>query len=251
MKSKRKSSEKKLIELLPKGKAVFVGDTHGDLEASQHVISRYLDNDTKIIFLGDYVDRGTKSKENIDYLLNEREINPNVILLQGNHEGYKHIDFTPANFWYSLDPKSIQKYAALFDQLPLTVYCNNGLIALHGALPDVSALDDINKISFDKNPKKWFAIVWGDFVKYATRPFVNLSGRPQFDENYFNEIMDRFGCNVLIRSHDPRCDERIYQSRCLTIFTSEAYSRKRTIAVAELSRSVKSIDDLKIINIDE
>ena len=61
--------EPRLISLPSEGKVVFVGDTHGDLEASQEVIKRYLKKPYRIVFLGDYVDRGNYSEENIQYLL--------------------------------------------------------------------------------------------------------------------------------------------------------------------------------------
>ena len=38
-------------------KVIFVGDTQGDLEASQKVIKDYLKPGNKIVFLGNYVNR--------------------------------------------------------------------------------------------------------------------------------------------------------------------------------------------------
>ena len=49
-------------------KAIFVGDTHGDLEATTTVIDKYLKENNQVVFLGDYVDRGPASRENIDFL---------------------------------------------------------------------------------------------------------------------------------------------------------------------------------------
>lgn len=63
----------KLLEFEPKGRFVFVGDTHGDLDASKKVVDKYLRKGTKICFLGDYVDRGSKSMENVSYLLSKKE----------------------------------------------------------------------------------------------------------------------------------------------------------------------------------
>jgi len=45
--------EQKLVEIKEAKKIVFVGDTHGDLEASQKVIKNYLKLGNKIVFLGD------------------------------------------------------------------------------------------------------------------------------------------------------------------------------------------------------
>ena len=43
--------ETRLIHLFPQGKAVFVGDTHGDLEATQEIVRRYLRKPYRIVFL--------------------------------------------------------------------------------------------------------------------------------------------------------------------------------------------------------
>jgi predicted phosphodiesterase len=95
--------EPRLIQLPSKGKAVFVGDTHGDLDASQQVIQRYLKKPYHIIFLGDYVDRGDYSEENIQYLLGLKWEHPEeIFLLAGNHEGFMVKEFHPSNFWGSI-----------------------------------------------------------------------------------------------------------------------------------------------------
>ncbi|PJA83945.1 MAG: serine/threonine protein phosphatase, partial [Candidatus Nealsonbacteria bacterium CG_4_9_14_3_um_filter_37_29] len=49
--------DRKLIEIKKAKKVIFVGDTHGDLEASQKIIKDYLKPENKFVFLGDYVDR--------------------------------------------------------------------------------------------------------------------------------------------------------------------------------------------------
>ncbi len=98
----------RLIELPAKGKVVFVGDTHGDIEASRKVISDYLKPNYRIIFLGDYVDRGIKSKENIDYLLKMRDRNPErLYLLLGNHDACQILGCRPRDFWDSLSKKDV------------------------------------------------------------------------------------------------------------------------------------------------
>lgn len=105
---------------------IFVGDTHGDLEASQKVIKDYLlahrseggKLGNKIIFLGDYVDRGFFSKENLDFLLRIRAENlDQIYLLQGNHESHRILKFSPADFWEGLSEKiikNIQKLLKIF-----------------------------------------------------------------------------------------------------------------------------------------
>ncbi len=61
--------------------------------------------------------------------------------------------------------------------------------------------------------------------------------------------MARLGKNVLIRSHQPDVPPAMYGKRCLTIFTSSAYGHyvsERTIALIDLRKSVKTVDDIEI-----
>ena len=109
--------ESKLIKLENFKKVIFVGDTHGDLDASQKVIKDFLRPGNGIVFLGDYVDRGPQSRENLDYLLAEEQKFPEqVYLLQGNHEGYPILEFSPADFWENLSPSDYEKYSLIVHQ---------------------------------------------------------------------------------------------------------------------------------------
>ncbi len=246
---KRFASEAKLIEL-ESTRVVFAGDTHGDLEATETIIRRYLKPRNKLVFLGDYVDRGPASLENINLLL-EQKINnrDSLYLLMGNHEGYALGSFHPADFWEALDADLRQRYGEVLCKLPLAVSTPNGIIALHGALPDVSRLEDIDRIK--PGSAEWHQITWGDWQERRGKSLGidPYTGRPQFGRGWFNEIMSRLGKNVLIRSHQPDAPPTMYGRRCLTIFTSSAYRHYisgRTIALVDLKRPVKSTDDIEI-----
>lgn len=243
------ASESKLIQL-ESGRAIFVGDTHGDLEATEKVIRKYLKPKNKLVFLGDYVDRGPASLENINFLLGQKlEHLDSLYLLMGNHEGHTVFTFHPADFWEGLDADLRRRYSDVLARLPLAVSTPNGIIALHGALPDVSRLEDINKIEPGSN--EWHQVTWGDWQERAGK-FLGIdpySGRPQFGRGWFQEIMARLGKDVLIRSHQPDAPSIMYGRKCLTIFTSSAYSRhisERTIALVDLKKPVKSADDIEI-----
>lgn len=236
----------RLIEIKKAKKVVFVGDTHGDLEASQKVIKDYLKPGNKIVFLGDYVDRGPYSKENLDFLLEIKAKKPNQIyLLQGNHEGHRILKFSPADFWESLNKTDYKKYSPIVEKFPLAAITKD-IIALHGVLPNVKNLEEINKIKLGS--EKWRQITWGDFLNekgeyLGTDPFT---GRPQFGQDYFLKTMKRFRKKVLIRSHQPTSPLFMFDNQCLTIFTSSAYARERTIAIADFKKSIKTAKDLEI-----
>jgi protein phosphatase len=239
----------KLIKIQKAKKVIFVGDTHGDLEASQKVIKDYLKEGNKIVFLGDYVDRGPFSKENLDFLLEQKEKNPDkIFLLQGNHEGHRILKFFPAEFWESLSKEEYQKYSQIVENFPLALVAKD-IIALHGALPEIEKLEDFEKIKIgDEN---WFRICWGDFVN---EPGGDLgldifTGRPQFGRDYFFKLMERFNKKVLIRSHQPDAPLFMFDDRCLTIFTSSAYKKERTIAILDFQKEIKTAKDLEITRI--
>jgi len=244
----------KLVEIKEAKKVVFVGDTHGDLEASQKVIKNYLKEGNKIVFLGDYVDRGPSSIQNLNFLLETRAKNSDkVYLLQGNHEGHRILKFQPAEFWENLNPDEYEKYCSIVEKFPLVAIAKD-IIALHGVLPKISStrpgnVDEVNKIKLGDD--NWFKICWGDFYDEAGEDLgVDIfSGRPQFGRDYFFKLMERFNKKVLIRSHQPDVLQFMFDDRCLTIFTSSAYTRERTIAIADLEKPIETAKDLKIIKI--
>jgi protein phosphatase len=235
---------------LESGRLIFVGDTHGDFEATEKIIQRYLKPENKLVFLGDYVDRGPASLENINFLLQQKLEHPDsLFLLMGNHEGYGVMRFHPADFWESLDAELRQQYIEVLSKLPLVASTSNGVIALHGALPDVPSLKDIDGIKLGSAP--WHQITWGDWQEREGQflGFDPYTGRPQFGQSWFEEAMSRLDKNLLIRSHQPDTPQVIYEGRCLTIFTSSAYRAyvpQRTIALVALEKEIKSIADITI-----
>lgn len=70
-----------------------IGDVHGCIDELKQMIA-YIDadlvafpsNKTKIIFLGDYVDRGPANRDVIDYLIELRNSDRDIVFLRGNHD---------------------------------------------------------------------------------------------------------------------------------------------------------------------
>ena len=235
--------EPRLIKLPSHGKAVFIGDTHGDLDATEKVLSRFQKGANILVFLGDYVDRGDFSRENVDLLVQAKLERPReVFLLAGNHEGYLPKPFSPANFWESLSSREREAYGLLFSKLPLAAASTNGILALHGGLPELSALEEINQIEWGDD--QWDRIVWGDFVERERKFLIDWSGRPQFGPGYFERLMDRYQKRILIRSHQPYAPLFMFNKRCITIFTSYAYVPDRYVAIAEMEKEVWTAEDI-------
>lgn len=71
-----------------------IGDIHGRLDLLVELLDmigrddwrRKQREDTSLVFLGDYVDRGPNSRQVIDFIIKLRDQWPNVTCLMGNHE---------------------------------------------------------------------------------------------------------------------------------------------------------------------
>lgn len=65
---------------------IIIGDIHGEFLKLQKLFDKVpLLKDDKIIFLGDYIDRGNNSRDVIDYIINLKNLY-DVVTLLGNHE---------------------------------------------------------------------------------------------------------------------------------------------------------------------
>ena len=238
--------EPRLVTLPNRGQAIFVGDTHGDLDATTKVTEKYLTKNNVIVFLGDYVDRGDHSLENMLHLLRLKIQHPrNLILLMGNHEGFLVKEFYPANFWLELSQEKREMFNGTLLRLPFAVQSVNGILGLHGALPDVDRLEEINTV--DPGAETWNQMVWGDFQDMEGESLGEYVGRPQFGRDYFDRLMSRFDKSVLIRAHQPNVSANMFGKRCLTLFTSFAYLPFRSIALVDLGQpKISSLDDVTV-----
>ena len=72
-----------------------IGDIHGRYDLLQQALDfiHARQNTGKIIFLGDYIDRGPQSKEVVQHLMRKQLPGWNYICLKGNHEDM---------FWYDM-----------------------------------------------------------------------------------------------------------------------------------------------------
>lgn len=72
------------------GRTFAIGDIHGELEHLFKLLSTFpmLEPEDTIVFLGDYLDRGPKSAELVEYIRNTlpKQTKARVIALRGNHE---------------------------------------------------------------------------------------------------------------------------------------------------------------------
>lgn len=69
-------------------KTIVIGDIHGALYSLEDVFDKfeYSPDRDKLIFLGDYVDGWGQSAEVVEYLINLKKENDNIVFIRGNHD---------------------------------------------------------------------------------------------------------------------------------------------------------------------
>ena len=65
-----------------------IGDIHGCFDTLEELVNNkiQLKKSDKLILLGDYIDRGDKSKEVVEYIIDLQKKGFNILPLMGNHE---------------------------------------------------------------------------------------------------------------------------------------------------------------------
>ena len=79
---------------IKKGLRIYaIGDVHGCINQLRNMIAKidaeqalFPSKNHKIIFLGDYVDRGPENRKVIDYLIELKNSDRDVVFLRGNHD---------------------------------------------------------------------------------------------------------------------------------------------------------------------
>lgn len=123
----------------------FIGDIHGDYYTLLKILDTMwsIRDNTVLVFLGDYIDRGYMQLETLAFLLKLKEkFNQRVVLLRGNHEPPLWLIPHPHDYpvvlkrKYGLEASSLYEYTIeIFDKLPLTVVREGVFLALHGGPP--------------------------------------------------------------------------------------------------------------------
>lgn len=196
---------------------IAIGDIHGCYDQLIQLVDEIqpTQEDT-LVFLGDYIDRGPKTFELIDYLVGFKKDFPNTVFLKGNHElmmeyGLKEGDKT---IWYynggrqtkdSYDaylmgdelvrwdalPPSHQEF---FDNLKLYEKIGNFIFTHAGLVPGVPLEDQCedyalwirDRFLLSKDPFFNYTIVHGHTVM--------TNGRDEYHTHFPNKICLDTGC---------------------------------------------------------
>ncbi|MGB0929378.1 MAG: metallophosphoesterase [Chitinophagales bacterium] len=87
MTQRKKSYSVSCISSSPKGRRIAIGDIHGCVNTLQALIEKInLKKEDTLFLLGDLIDKGLYSKQVVNFVLQLKKENFNVLVVKGNHE---------------------------------------------------------------------------------------------------------------------------------------------------------------------
>ena len=238
---------------------IVVGDIHGDMESLIHILNDFFDiNADRIVFLGDYGDRGSESVE-VYYLLLQLKISAGktkkVILLRGNHEGPPDLPVRPHNlrllFTNKYGTKGRELYTKikeLWEFLPYCVLVEGRYLMLHGGLPaNVASIEDI-AYAQESHPASSTLeeILWSDPVEGKGTSYSARGAGRMFGDDITERILSTVGVKTVIRSHEPCEGVEVRQDgKVLTLFSRKGlpYLNKRAAYLILDARSLTEAKD--------
>lgn len=191
-----------------------IGDIHGCFDSLKELVENkiQLQKDDKLILLGDYIDRGDKSKDVVDFIIDLLENGYDVIPLMGNHEALLIDAFE--------DEKNISKWIQ-----------NGGNETLKSF--EINSLKDIESkyIEFFKGLRYYYTFedylfVHAGFNDNLLNPFTDYySMLWKCKETYTNPLLSE---KTIIHGHNPVrvaiCEERVLAKlRVINIDTGCVY----------------------------
>jgi len=209
-----------------------IGDIHGCFDSLKELIEnkiQFQKND-KLIFLGDYIDRGYNSKEVIDYIIELQNNDYDIVTLLGNHE--------------SMLVDAYNNEGAMSKWIQ-----NGGAETLKSF--EIDSLKDLDSkyLNFFNSLKLYFELdeylfVHAGFNDELKNPFVDkYSMLWKSRERYFNPLLrDR----IIIHGHSPvsikTCEEQIKNnSKVLNIDSGCVYSNPDLGKLVALEINSKTI----------
>jgi Calcineurin-like phosphoesterase len=223
------------------GTAIIVGDLHGDLASLTYILknSHFVKDaqqgkNLRLIFLGDYGDRGLYSPEVYFVILKLKETFPDkVVLMRGNHEGPDDLIPCPydlperfrAKFGEEEGETLVFELRKLFKRLYNAVLIEKWAILIHGGVPsNAKSIEDL-AWAHKTHPQNSTLeeMLWSDPQDCldGTSPSPRGAGK-LFGPNVTNKQLELLGVNVLIRGHEV-CQDGFrfnHDGKALTLFST-------------------------------
>ena len=174
-----------------------MADLHGDMKALWSALRKRTDLgcDT-VIFLGDYIDRGSESLDVLEKVFFLKIAEPDkIILLRGNHELKETNRFEKLFEDLEYDEDLFASINNVFDKMPVGAVISDKIFCVHGGIPGVVKLSEITKE--DAYPYVWNDPSEIDGINSSSRGL----GMRTFGEDVFNEFLRVNGLERMVRGH--------------------------------------------------
>ena len=263
-----------LVEICDLEDLVVVSDLHGDPKSLFRILSeidyeQFLSNQmNKLVFLGDYIDRGSDSISTMYSVCHLKGTYPeSVILMRGNHEAAAEFPFSPHDFPYEIEDRFgrrakeiYKKLLSMFTQLTLATLIRHNLLLVHGGLPaeDVTPANFRRSLAFaHKNQVRsrvFEELLWNDPLQ-IDEIRGKESSRRGFGRYFGPSITRRWlqasGAKVIVRGHEPCLGFKLDHNNTIMTFFScaEAYPNFRASYLRLSAAIIDSINDAKDLSI--
>src|SRR5919108_5782501 len=256
-----------LVEIDDLENLVIVSDLHGDSTSLFQILSeidyeQFLSNSmNKLVFLGDYIDRGSDSISIMYSVCYLKSTYPDsVILMRGNHEAAAEFPFSPHDFPYEIEERFgnrgreiYKKFLYMFTQLTLATLVRHKLLLVHGGLPteDAAPLNFRKSIAFaEKNhvrSRVFEELLWNDPLQIDEFRDQETSRRGfgrYFGPNITRKWLQASGAKAIVRGHEPCHGFKLdHNNMIMTLFSCiEAYPNFKA---AYLRLSAVNLDTIK------
>jgi Calcineurin-like phosphoesterase len=241
---------------------VIVGDIHGDLASLYKILNEinfetFLANkNNKIIFLGDYIDRGSNSVAVLYTICKLKQTYPDsVVLMRGNHEASEEFPFQSHDLpqkirEYFGDDKMYSLVLSFFRLLTVMVLVEDRLLIVHGGLP-AYVNEPTKEMCFPTSRNNTLLlledILWSD-PRILENKEWEASRRPygkHFGITITQKWLEVTHTKVLVRGHEPCNGYRVdHDGMILTLFScKESYPKFGAGYLYMKNNEISSIQD--------
>jgi len=255
-----------LVEIHDLENLAVISDLHGDSKSLFRILSEiryggFLSNRmNKLVFLGDYVDRGSDSVGVMYTVCHLKCTYPDsVVLMRGNHEAPAEFPFSSNDLpceieerFGSCGKEVYQKLLSMFKLLTLATVVRQELLLVHGGLPTEDSAIATFKESIANAQENQVRsrvleeLLWNDPREIEAQPGWEMSSRGlgrHFGSGISRKWLQAFGTKAIVRGHEPCQGFRLdHDNILMTLFScKEAYSEFKA---AYLRLNVDQLDGI-------
>jgi protein phosphatase len=236
-----------LVEIRKLENLAVIGDLHGDSKSLFRILSeikyeQFLSNPlSKLVFLGDYVDRGSDSVGVMYSVCHLKGAYPDsVVLMKGNHEAPAELPFSSHDLPYEIEKRFggrgkevYQELLSLFRLLTLATVVRQELLLVHGGPPseDAAIMESIAAAQENHVKSRLLEeLLWNDPRQVDAEPGWENSRRGfgrHFGSSVSRKALQAFGVKAIMRGHEPCQGFRLdHDDTVMTLFScKEAYPK--------------------------